>query len=295
MTDDLILLASAYLDGEATPDERALVEADPSLLDEVERLRTARTALLDPTGFEQPGDDVREAAITAALMAWDVAALDTAGSASDSLASAARPGVRRPVVVPLVRRHASYTRWLGAAAAVVAVLGLGVVIAQFDGGEGTDDSAAIEAPDDTASAEARTEFEQSAPPSDTTGALLSGDDAAEDAGDAAPDSDAVAGADVPTAAPAATLAAESAAVPEASLETPEELATFAATAERAFDSQTRDALIPSCAGEESDGIEYVATGTYRGEPVVIGIDAEREGAIAIDPDTCQIVAEAPLP
>jgi hypothetical protein len=91
------------------------------------------------------------------------------------------------------------------------------------------------------------------------------------------------------------LAAESAAVPEATLETPEELATFAATAERAFDSQTRDALIPSCAGEESDGIEYVATATYRGEPVVIGIDAEREDAIAVDPDTCQVVAEAPLP
>jgi hypothetical protein len=204
--------------------------------------------------------------------------------------------VRRPVVVPLVRRHAYYTRWLGAAAAVVAVVGLGVVIAQFDGGEGTDESAAIEAPDDTASAEARTEFEQSAPPAETTGALLSGDVAADDAGDTAPDSDAVAGAaDAPTAAPAATLAAESAAVPEASLETPEELATFAAMAERTFDSQTRDHLIPPCAGEESDGIEYVATGTYRGEPVVIGIDAEREGAIAVDPDTCQIVAEAPLP
>ena len=40
MTDDLTLLASAYLDGEATPDERARVEADPALLAEVERLRS---------------------------------------------------------------------------------------------------------------------------------------------------------------------------------------------------------------------------------------------------------------
>ena len=38
-------LASAYLDGEATPDERARVEADPILLAEVERLRAAAAAV----------------------------------------------------------------------------------------------------------------------------------------------------------------------------------------------------------------------------------------------------------
>ena len=36
---DAAELASAYLDGEATADERARVEADPILLAEVERLR----------------------------------------------------------------------------------------------------------------------------------------------------------------------------------------------------------------------------------------------------------------
>ena len=54
MNDDLTLLASAYLDGEATPDERARVEADAALLVEVERLRTARMALLDVSGSNQP-------------------------------------------------------------------------------------------------------------------------------------------------------------------------------------------------------------------------------------------------
>ena len=54
MNDDLTLLASAYLDGEATPDERARVEADPSLLREVERLRAARATLLDARWFERP-------------------------------------------------------------------------------------------------------------------------------------------------------------------------------------------------------------------------------------------------
>ena len=74
MNDDLTLLASAYLDGEATPDERARVEADPALLDEVERLRDARATLLDARWFERPGDDAREAAIAAALAAWDASA-----------------------------------------------------------------------------------------------------------------------------------------------------------------------------------------------------------------------------
>ena len=44
MNDDLTLLASAYLDGDVTADERARVESDPQLLGEVERLRSVRTA-----------------------------------------------------------------------------------------------------------------------------------------------------------------------------------------------------------------------------------------------------------
>jgi hypothetical protein len=54
-------------------------------------------------------------------------------------------------------------------------------------------------------------------------------------------------------------------------------------------------LTPPCADGVFDDIDtYVATGTYRGRAVVIGVDDQDERAIAVDPDTCEIVAEAPL-
>jgi hypothetical protein len=296
MTDDLILLASAYLDGEATPDERALVEADPSLLQEVERLRTARTALLDAAGFERPGDAAREAAIAAALTAWDFAALEPTGSTAGS-----SPAVSSgPTVVPFVRRHSFSTRWLTAAAAVAAVVGLGVVVAQFGSGDGNDESAAFDVAtaDTELSAESRTEFEQIEAPAGTEGALFSGDDAADEAAaEAAPDADAAGAADAPNAAPEGTSTLESAAVPEASLESPEELGVFAADAKTAAeDGIARDTLARPCPDEAFDDIDtYIAMGTYLGRPVLVGIDDERERAFAVDPDTCTIVAEAPLP
>ena len=138
MTDDLTLLASTYLDGEATPDERARVEADAALLAEVERLRTARATLLDARWFERPGDDAREAAIAAALAAWDVRRRPRRPRTET------RPAGRRSPVVPFERRR-TYTRWLTAAAAVVAVAGLGVIVAQFGGDDDADNSTAFEA------------------------------------------------------------------------------------------------------------------------------------------------------
>ncbi len=49
MTDDeLDLLASSFLDGEATPDEVALIEGDPALLARVEELRLAQAAVRTP-------------------------------------------------------------------------------------------------------------------------------------------------------------------------------------------------------------------------------------------------------
>ena len=77
MNDDLILLASAYLDGDVTADERARVESDPELLGEVERLRSVRIML----GAVEPSSiSVREQHLATALGAWDtvVATADSA-------------------------------------------------------------------------------------------------------------------------------------------------------------------------------------------------------------------------
>ena len=68
MNDDLTLLASAYLDGDVTADERARVEGDPDVLAEVDRLRSVRALLGD---VATPQISVREAHLAAALGAWE--------------------------------------------------------------------------------------------------------------------------------------------------------------------------------------------------------------------------------
>jgi hypothetical protein len=298
MTDDLTLLASTYLDGEATPDERARVEADAALLAEVERLRNVRATMLDARWFEQPGDNAREAAIAAAVAAWDAPETGLAGTPRER----ARPAARRPPVVAFERRR-SYTRWLTAAAAVAAVAGLGVVLAQTDGGQSDDESStAFEATADTsASPAADTEFaERSAPPADTQNAL-STEAAADEAGGEGSDAGDLA--EVPTAAgteaPDATTAALDSAQPaqSADIQTSQQLATFAAEAKAANDQDTsREVIARPCPDDTFDDVDsYVAAGTYRGRAVVIGIDDDIERVIAVDPDTCEIVAEASLP
>ena len=298
MTDDLTLLASTYLDGEATPDERARVEGDAALLAEVERLRNARATLLDARWFERPGDDVREATIAAALAAWDTPETGLAGTRAPT-----ESGARRSSVVSFERRRA-YTRWLTAAAAVAAVAGLGGVVAQSGGGDTNDaSSTAIEAAADTIGrAEAGTEFaQQSEPPSDTEAARSSTDAASDEAGGEGADAGALA--EAPTAAatvaPEATTPALDAAqpAPAPDIKTPQQLASFATEAKAAYDQDSsRNEIARPCPDDTFDAVDsYVATGTYNGRAVVIGIDDDAERAIAVDPDTCEVVAEASLP
>ena len=55
-TDEQYLLASAYLDGELTDDERRLAEADPAVMAEVEQLRALQAEIADvepPTAAAQ--------------------------------------------------------------------------------------------------------------------------------------------------------------------------------------------------------------------------------------------------
>ena len=298
MNDDLTPLASVYLDGEATPDERARVEADPALLAEVERLREVRVTLLDARWFERPGDDVREAALEAALGAWDVAASDQ----PDSTTETAEVG-RRSHVRTFERRHRTYGRWLGVAAALVAVAALGVIVSQFGGGSNDDTSSvAVEAPAGTAAAgdalldtsDEQTEQTASAGNAERT---ASDDVASTESGGAE-----LAGTaeQAPSAAPAATVAPEEStlvadAAPLVILTSPTELGSFAAEAEQAAGDGADNDVTVVCVGDELDGIEYLASATYRDRLVVIGIVDARDRAFAIDPDTCEIVAEAPLP
>ena len=58
-------LASAYLDGEATPEEAAVVESDPRLQELVEELRAVHDLMATPV--ELPSDEVRDQMIAQAL------------------------------------------------------------------------------------------------------------------------------------------------------------------------------------------------------------------------------------
>ena len=100
MNDAQHILASAYLDGALTDEERAQAEADPEVMAAVERLGEVRRAL---AAVEPPDRARRDAAINAALGVFDsesrVAApppvTSIAARRSDPLADAGRRRGRR--------------------------------------------------------------------------------------------------------------------------------------------------------------------------------------------------------
>ena len=71
MNDDLTILASAYLDGDVTADERAQVESSDELLAEVDRLRTVRALVSNASLAEPAPISMRERHLSGALDAWE--------------------------------------------------------------------------------------------------------------------------------------------------------------------------------------------------------------------------------
>ncbi|MAT05705.1 MAG: hypothetical protein CL424_11760 [Acidimicrobiaceae bacterium] len=122
MMHDPDTLASAYLDGELTDEDRRAAEADPAVMAEVERLRAVRVEL---GAVEPPSDTARESAIGAAMAAYHERFGGAAATHDEQVDE--HDEAQDDVVVPFVRRIAS-PQWLGvAAAAVVLVVAVGVV------------------------------------------------------------------------------------------------------------------------------------------------------------------------
>ena len=116
-------LASAYLDGEATAEEAALVESDPRLQELVEELRAIRDLVGAPV--EAPSDEVRDQMIARAL---------------DHRA----PVVSMEAARRRLRAIPPQARVILAAAAVVAAIALvGVTIFERQGDEFADDDMAM--------------------------------------------------------------------------------------------------------------------------------------------------------
>jgi hypothetical protein len=117
-------LASAYVDGEATPDEVARVDADPTLLARVAELRTVAAAVAEPV--DPPPAEVRDAHIAAALAAADEPAERTGAPADLAAERAERDRHRRRLVALSV-----------AAAVLVAVIAV-PLLARLGGGGDTE-------------------------------------------------------------------------------------------------------------------------------------------------------------
>ena len=126
MNDEQFFLANAYLDGELTDEERRIAEADPEVMSEVEQLRALQSEVRDvPTA----ASGARESAIAAAMAEFD------------ARSTPAETAVDRPRSTVPYRPRLAYAKYLGIAAAVVAVGVLGVVVAQIGAGGDDDDSA----------------------------------------------------------------------------------------------------------------------------------------------------------
>jgi hypothetical protein len=287
MNDDLILLASAYLDGDVTAEERALVESDPELLGEVERLRSVRIMLGDT---EPASISLRERHLASALDAWDTV-MATAGDSS-------------PTPLGERRRRRSNRTLLGAAAAIMVVFAGGVALQTLTGGESSDETAF-----DAATAPAATDppVAALAEPSDAAGSQRAADDPATASAESADTADSSAGGTIDTgienAAPPGDLELEQ-------LNTTEELGIFASDAVGAptspdvpaatsapIDDQLTatqatilDAELPVCLD-----VDYVVgPALYQGTEVVVGVDISRDLALAYRAN-CREVARAPLP
>lgn len=282
INDDQFFLANAYIDGELTADERAIAEADPVVLAAVEELRVLRANLRDVDVSSESG---RQRAIAVALDQFRVTA---------------------PLPVRSFTNR-SYQRYIGIAAAVVAIGVLGVVLANTSSGgddEATGDAGASTSNDflvtasDAAQASTNRQTDDLAPQEESAEAAEVADEAA-DAVAAVPEMEAV-------SEPAATeLAAgtsfNSGFDPSSPLTNPAQLALYAEFVQSQHAQRTGPitpetrCVFPSI--DDPGGIIaatlYVLDGIER--DVLVAVDPVTQQAFALDPDTCQVLVEAPLP
>jgi hypothetical protein len=307
MNDDLTLLASAYLDGDVTADERARVENDTEVLAEVDRLRSVRALLGD---VEPQAISVREAQLASALEVWDRlperertgARRDNTPAGIDAAAAAGAASVTAPTPLSSRRRstRGTSTRWLtGAAAALVLVLAGGVALQLSS--TASDDQASSE--ETEGGAEALTESARSdaadGADSDLPAPAAAGAEAADEAtieldtgiDNAAPPGENVGLDQLDNLTDLADFAAAAVGAPISPDDVP--AATSAAGGDDLSEAETflAEAELPRCLGVDI----IVGPAVYRDVPVVVGIDESRNLAIAYRAADCAEVARTRLP
>jgi hypothetical protein len=302
--DDLTLLASAYLDGDVTADERARVESDTDVLAEVDRLRSVRALLGD---IEPQAISIREAQLATALEIWDRlperertgARREGVPAGIDAAAVAGAASVTAPTPLRSRRRdgRSTSTRWLtGAAAALVLVLAGGVTLQLTSTGSDDDASSEETSSDDGAdSLTATADADAPAPAAESAEAAEADDQATLELdtgiGNEAPPGENVGVDQLDNLTDLADFAAAAVGAPISPDDVP--AATSAAGGEDQSEAETflAEAAFPFCLGVDI----IVGPAVYRDVPVVVGVDEGRNLAIAYRAANCAEVARARLP
>lgn len=169
--DDADLLASLYLDGEATEEERARVDADPALLALVESFRTTARDV----GRATPPPGLSADHINAALDLFDLQHRATTTGAAPAAAAAVRAVETStpPTVSSLSEHRARRSRlpsWLGAAAvATLIVGGLGFAATLSRGDDEANEAATAETSASASSADRGADTAAMAEDTDSSG------------------------------------------------------------------------------------------------------------------------------
>ena len=298
--DDLTALeaVSAFVDGVATPDERALVESSPELRALAARWSTSRDLLAGDADL-RPDPAVRDAGIAAAMAVYDD--LHAAPATAPATATSSPPAR-----VLRFERRQRQQRWLMGAAAAVVVLFVGGIVASGGlggiGGSDQDDSSVAGAP--TAVAEDGAPADASAKADPAASSMADDSFTLEAAEATAADGmaeSAQAGSET-TAASADTLAPEATTFGAGAGGGVEELSGPAQVLEtlsseeelRAF-AAARTAQLPLPGLEfpcvEPD-VEAMGTATFRGVEVVVVQNPTSGEVLALDLATCDVVASA---
>ena len=253
-------LASAYLDDEVTPAERAQLEADPVLLARVGELRAVRDALASPVPPRSAAE--REVAIRSAM---DAAIGDdhiSGGAPPVALDSRRRPGRSGRVGLAV----------LGAAAAVIAVVALAATRTDHD----TTSSASLA----TAAVPPAPEAATSERNAGAGATVAAGATTTASAGGAGQDT--------------ATPSADAGVTGLPALGTVDDAASLRAALATASGPLAATAAASPSDGCAVAGSRLVASVIWQGVPALVFVDGA-EHAVVVSQATCARLADVPLP
>ncbi|MGI8764858.1 MAG: hypothetical protein ACR2LO_12690 [Ilumatobacteraceae bacterium] len=264
---------SAYVDGEASPDEVRMVESDAALLADVRRLR----ALKDAVGAAPPlPPGHRDHLLAGALAEFDA----RRGTASHGQGGQSGPSVAAPPPPP----RAGGGRWLAVAAAVIVVVAAGGLAVSLATTSDSDESSSVaDEPLDSPTEAERTSL---------TATTEAAGDVSGSAESAATDESESPGAVAVNDTATAESSAASRASADGEPDSLEELADDRAMVDWVLQVQD-GAFIPDGQGDVICGREVLGAATHRGDEVVVAIEEDR--LVARDTDTCGEVLSADAP